>query len=72
MSTFPTLEICCVTLYISVDFIPLDLSSLQSVKQFAEDFLARDLKLNILINNGKYELYMLYYLFCKRWKINTV
>ncbi|KAH3781691.1 hypothetical protein DPMN_159593 [Dreissena polymorpha] len=35
-----------------IDFIQLDLASLQSVKSFAEEFLSRDLPLHILINNA--------------------
>ncbi|XP_042400363.1 short-chain dehydrogenase TIC 32 B, chloroplastic-like [Zingiber officinale] len=35
-----------------VDILKLDLSSLKSVKEFADEFLSMDLPLNILINNA--------------------
>lgn len=37
---------------VSVEFIKLDLESLDSVKNFVSEFLARKLPLNILVNNA--------------------
>ena len=37
---------------ISVEFMPLDLASLQSVKRFTEDYKQKGLPLHILINNA--------------------
>ena len=36
----------------SVEFLQLDLSSLESVRKFSEAFLAKDLPLHILLNNA--------------------
>ena len=36
----------------SLEFMKLDLESLHSTKQFAENFKSRNLKLHILINNA--------------------
>lgn len=48
----------------SVDFVHMDLSSLKSVKDFAEYFLAKYEKLNILVNNGKTCSFYLILLWC--------
>ena len=37
---------------ISVEFMPLDLASLQSVKRFTEDYKQKGLPLHLLINNA--------------------
>jgi short-subunit dehydrogenase len=36
----------------SVDFLPLDLASFESVRTFASNLIAMKLQINILINNG--------------------
>ena len=37
---------------ITVDFMPLDLASLQSVKRFTEEYKQKGLPLHLLINNA--------------------
>ena len=37
---------------ISVEFMPLDLASLRSVKRFTEDYKQKGLPLHLLINNA--------------------
>ena len=37
---------------VSVEFMPLDLASLQSVKKFTEEYKQKDLPLHLLINNA--------------------
>lgn len=43
----------CMCVSIPVEFIRLDLASLQSVRQFVQSFKERDLPLNVLVNNGE-------------------
>ena len=42
---------------INVEFMSLDLSSLQSVKKFIEDFKQKGLPLHLLINNAGLSLW---------------
>jgi len=44
---------------ITVEFMPLDLASLQSVKRFTEEYKQKGLPLHLLINNAgiSYNLY---------------
>ena len=53
----------------NVAFMKLDLSSLESVKNFAAEFLQKEARLDILINNaGKVNLYFT----CNIYQDNTI
>lgn len=43
----------CVCVSIPVEFMKLDLASLQSVRLFVQSFKQQSLPLNILVNNGE-------------------
>lgn len=43
----------CLCLSNPVEFMKLDLASLQSVRDFVQSFKERELPLNILVNNGR-------------------